>query len=133
MDTDFGSYLKEIKFEKHLKKLVSKLKNKKIIIYGAGSLFLYIKDNYDLSGLNIIGISDMKFREEDEGQVYQGYKIIQKDKIVNSNPDFVLIAVQNYLGLLENFMCNVFKDTKIKVGVLVKKPFWTVMKDIWLC
>ena len=114
-----------------LVKLNKKLKNKTIVIYGAGSLFKYAKENYDLSSLNIIGISDMKFTEDQEGQDWEGYKIVPKAKIVDYAPDYVLVATQNYLGLVENFICKEFKGTKIKVGVLFKKSLWEDLKTIW--
>ena len=56
MADDFKTYLKKINFDKYIKKLIKKLAGKKAIIYGCGSFFCYINDNYDLSGLNIIGI-----------------------------------------------------------------------------
>ena len=43
------------------KKLNKKLKGKTIVIYGSGLLFQKVLSNYDLSELNIIGISDRKF------------------------------------------------------------------------
>lgn len=132
MNAGLDKYLSEINFEKHLKKLKSRLKNKKIVVYGAGSLFLYIKDNYDLSEFNIIGISDKKFVDEEEGQDFSGFKIIPAGKIVDYKPDYVLISTQNYLGLLEQFVSDVFKDTKIKIAVLPKKPLWTIIKEIWM-
>ena len=85
-----------------------------------------------MSSLNIIGISDMKFTEEQEGQDWEGYKIVPKARIVDYAPDYVLVATQNYLGLVENFICIDFKGTKIKVGVLFKRPLIEVLKEIWL-
>lgn len=131
MAEDFETYLKKIKFSKHFKKLNSKLKNKTIIVYGSGSLFIYIKENFDLSNLNIIGISDMKFTPEQEGDDYLGYKIIPKNKIVDYKPDYVLIATQNYVPLIESFVCRELKDTDINVAALAKKPLFTVLKEIW--
>ena len=53
-------YLNTQEFDKILKKLSHKLKNKKIIVYGAGILFQTIVRDYDLSCLNIVGICDKK-------------------------------------------------------------------------
>ena len=55
------NYIAEFNFEKHLKYLEKKLKNKTIMLYGAGAFIETIKKYYDLSNLNIIGISDMRF------------------------------------------------------------------------
>ncbi len=129
--SDFESYLKEVNFEKYLKKLKTKLKNKKVIVYGSGSLFQFIKEKYDLSDINIIGISDMKFTDSQEGQDFLGYKIVPKLKMKSYEPDVVLIATLKYLSILEDFAINVFADTKIKIYPLVKYPLMQMLKDIW--
>ncbi len=131
MANDFKSYLEELNFKKQFEKLNKKLKGKTVILYGAGSLFQYIKENYDLTKLNIIGISDKKFSEEQEGEIYLDYKIIPFSNITNYNADYVLIATQNYIGIVENFVCNVFDKTKTKVKPLVKIPLLTLLREIW--
>ena len=132
MSEEFKKYLEKSKFDKYLLKLNKKLKDKKIVVYGAGSFFNYIKENYDLSKLNIIGISDLKFDEEQEGQECLGYKIIPKNKIASYNPDCVLVATLRYIGIIEDFELNLFKDTKIRVYPFVRMPFWNLVKQIWL-
>lgn len=124
-------YLKSVHFDKQLKKLNKKLKNKSVVIYGTGILFQKLKDNYDLSNLNIIGVSDRKFTEEQEGQEFLGYKIIPLDKIADYKPDYVLIATLKFLGIMDDFKNNVFRGTKIKVLPLVDKPFMTLLKEIF--
>ena len=47
--------------QKQIDKLAKKFKNKKVVIYGAGIYFQIIKNNFDISKLNIIGIADKKF------------------------------------------------------------------------
>ncbi len=131
MSEDFKTYLDSIKYEKYLKKLKNKLKNKKIIIYGTGSFFKYIKENYDFSGLNIIGISDMKFDEKDEGKDFLGYKMIPKNKIVSYNPDYILVATLKYISIVEDFEVNILNKTKIKVLPLARMPFLKLIKEIW--
>ena len=128
---EFEAYLKDIKFEKHLKKLKKKLANKTVVLYGGGLLFEYIKEHYDLSDINVIGISDKKFTKEDEDKEHLGYKIITADKIRSCNPDCILLGVQNYINLLEHFTCNVYRDTNIKILALAQKSFWTIIKEIW--
>ena len=123
-------YLKSVKFANQLKKLNKKMKNKTIIIYGAGILFQKIFDNYDLSNLNIIGISDRKFTLDKEGEAYFGYKIIPLDKIADYNPDCVLVSTQKFMDIIMSFRHNLFVRTKIKVLPLVDKPFITLLKEI---
>ena len=131
MTEDFATYLKKIKFEQYLRKLKKKIGSKKVIIYGSGSFFQYIREKYDLSYFNIIGISDMKFSIDDEGKNCLGYKIIPKDKIVEYNPDFVLIGTLEYIGILENFVINEFNGTKTKVYPLARIPLIDLIKEIW--
>lgn len=131
MGGDLKEHLEHIKFEKYLSKLNQKLKNKTVIIYGSGSLFQYIKEHYDLSKLNIIGISDMKFSQEQEGQDFSGYKIIPKNKMKDYNPDVVLVATLQYLGIIEDFEINVFDKTKTKVYPLARIPLWDLIREIW--
>ncbi len=132
MSEDFRTHLENIGFEKYLNKLKKKLKNKTSIIYGAGSFFKYINENYDLSDLNIIGISDMKFDENNEGNDFLGYKMIPKDKIVNYKPDYVLVTTLKYISIVEDFEINILNKTKIKVLPLAKLPILQLIKDIWM-
>ncbi len=131
MSGDLKKYLEHIKFEKYLDKLNKKLKNKTVIIYGSGSLFQYIQKNYDLSKLNIIGVSDMKFNSKQEGDDFLGYKIIPKDKMTSYKPDVVLVATLKYLGITEDFEINVFNKTKTKIYPLARIPLADLIKEIW--
>lgn len=131
MQEEFSSHLNHIKFEKYLDKLKNKLKNKSVIIYGSGSFFQYINKNYDLSALNIIGISDMKFSSEQQGEEYLGYKIIPKDKIIEFKPDCVIVATLKYISIIEDFEINYFDKTKIRVYPLARIPLLDLIKEIW--
>ena len=131
MSADLREHLEYIKFEKYLNKLNKKLKNKSVIIYGSGSLFQYIKEHYDLSKLNITGVSDMKFTPEMEGQEFLGYKIIPKDKMTQYNPDVVLVSTLKYVSIIEDFELNIFNKTKTRVYPLARIPFWDLVKEIW--
>lgn len=124
-------HLKKVKFDKYLNKLNKITKNKTVIIYGAGALFQTVNDKYDLSKFNIIGISDIKYNQSDEGKEFLGYKIIPKEKMADYNPDIVLIATLKYLGIMENFADKIFFGTKTKVYPLVKVPYWDLIKEIW--
>ena len=130
-DRNLFEYLEKNNFKKHLKNINKKLQNKSIVIYGAGILFEVIKNNYDLAGLNIIGISDRKFDENQEGHDFLGYKIIPFAKIASLNPDYVLVSVLKSLDIVEDFEENDFKGTKIKVRPLVKTSFVEILKEIW--
>ena len=72
---NFKSYLDGINFNSRFEKLKKKLKNKSVLIYGAGIFFQYINKNYDLSSLKITGICDKKFNYDARGY-YEGYKTL---------------------------------------------------------
>ncbi len=131
MSEEFKTHLDRINFEKYLSKLNKKLKNKTVVIYGAGAFFKYIKENYDLSNLNIVGISDMKFTNEEENTTFLGYKVILKEKLKEQNPDVVLVATLKYVSIIEDFEINYFDKTKTKVYPLAKIPLWDLIKEIW--
>lgn len=83
-------FLKKKNFQKRIDKLSKKYTGKKIMIYGAGRAFEAINENYDLSGLDIIGIADMKF---EQGREFMGYKTYEYDTFPGEKPDVVLIAM----------------------------------------
>lgn len=124
-------YLYEYKFEKTLPKLVKKLEGKSVVIYGAGVFFEAIKKYFDLSGLNIIGISDRKFEDHEENEEFLGYKVYAPGEIKYLNPDYVLVATKYYINIIEDLYYNTLHGTKIKIKPLMKKPFWTLFKEIW--
>lgn len=124
--------LKKYKFEKQLKKLDKKLKDKTVLIYGAGIFFKKIKDNYDLSNLNIIGISDKKFQLEQEGQEEYGIKIVPYDKIWELNPDVILIATLNTFNIYRSLKKEIKeKKLKNKLLPLVDKPFFDLLAEVF--
>lgn len=124
------TYLRQVKFDNQLKNLKRRLKNKTVIVYGAGLLFQEIVQNYDLSRLTIIGISDKKYKLEDEGKTNCGYKIIPCSKLSDYNPDYVLVATLKFVGLLQEIKKEYYKDKKTKVFPLVDKPFVELFKEI---
>ncbi len=121
-------YLKKIGFEKHLKKVTKKLKNKRIVLYGAGTFFKVIYDNYDLSELNVVAISDKKFEDHEENEEFCGYKVIAPQEIKAVNPDYILVSTLKFVRIIENFYADLFEGSKIKIKPLIKKP----LKELWL-
>ena len=85
--------LKNVNVQKQINKLAQKLKNKRIIIYGAGNYAKYIMNNFDLSKLNIIAISDKKFSHTTKTN--ELYKTIAPSEIKNENFDEIFTLLQN--------------------------------------
>ena len=125
------NYLSEQKFDKTLPKLIKKLQGKSVLLYGAGVYFELINAYYDLSGLNIIGIADKRFQESDECEYFLGYKTYRPGEIVDIKPDYVLVTTKYYIPLIENLYYKQIKGTGIKIKPLVKKSFWTLLREIW--
>lgn len=123
---ELKQYLKNIKFEKRVRYICKKYKNKKIVIYGVGKLFNVIKENYDISALNIIGVSDIKFYNDNEE--YLGYNTIAFQNIKKYNPDVILVGTLKYPSTVARFKYSDFVDTKIKIDSLLKIPFREVFE-----
>lgn len=84
------SYFKFSRQQKYINKLGKKLKNKKVVIYGAGTISEVLCQNYDLSPLNIIAFSDKKFKEKEK---YKNYDAIPPSEINSMQPDIILSAL----------------------------------------
>jgi len=88
------NFVKRKKFEKRLDKIIKKYKKKKVLIYGAGSLCESILNHYDLSNMNIVGIVDKQFVENDNTNFY-GYKTFNPNEIKNIDFDVMIYALLN--------------------------------------
>ena len=130
-EKDSFLYLEMFGFADNLKKLKHKIGDKKVVIYGAGVFFETIKKYYDLSALNIIGISDRKFEQHAENEKFLGYKVYSPSEIKDLKPDFVLVATKFCINVIENLYYNTLKGSKIKIKPLMKKPFKTLLREIW--
>ncbi len=104
-------YLKHANFE-----VPKNLSNKRVLIYGVGELFQCAYENYDFSGVNIIGVSDMRFNETTE---FMGFCAVSPDNITSLKPDVILVAIKEYKSLVKRFT-NQFPG--IEVLPLCKKP-----------
>ena len=124
MLTNLELYIEEIEYQKQLKHLEKKLKNKKIIIYGTGMLFELVKKKYDLSKFNIIGVADQKFTVEDK--TYLGYRIIPVNSVPNEKPDYLLVATLKYLQLIQILEKETYKNAKFKIMPLLEKKCYSV-------
>lgn len=124
--------LDKYKFKKQLKKLENKLKDKKILIYGSGIFFKKIQDNYDLSKLNIVAISDKKYSPEDEYKKDFGYNIVANARIFEQEIDYILIATLNTYNIYQSFKKRIVNEkSKIKVLPLVEKPFFDLLAEVF--
>jgi len=95
-------YLKSAKFKDQLAVLNKTLKDKKVLIYGAGILFETAYKNYDFSNLNIVGISDKKFEAEGSPKDFLGIKTYAPDEISSLNIDCILVSLKENLAVLNH-------------------------------
>ena len=66
-----------------IEKISKKLKNKKVIIYGTGKFFQFLKSKNVFSNWDVVGVCDNKYLPEDENLDCGGYRIIRHDNINN--------------------------------------------------
>lgn len=124
-------YLESFKFSKTLKQLKRKLKNKRVVIYGAGAFFQVIKKHFDISDINIIGISDKRFEEHANNQECLGYKVYAPSELRELAPDYVIVATKMYTNIIEDLYYDTLRHTKIKIKPLLKKNFRTLLNELW--
>lgn len=98
--------LKEKDFQKKLNKTIKKYKNKKVIIYGTGLICDIIFENFNLKELDIVSVSDKRYKDETEN--YRGIPSISPEKIAEQKPDIVLITIQDYLLAEDYFEQDLF-------------------------
>ena len=115
-------YLKKHNFEKKIEKLSKKLEGKSVVIYGSGLMFQEILASYDVSKLNVIGITDRKYLLEDEDRLDLGFKIIPYSKIFDIKSDVILIAVKCYKPIL-NMLKKIHPNREIIPLVPIKNDF----------
>ena len=123
-------YLLNFNFKENLEKLKKKVGDKKIVLYGACPFFQVIKKYYNLEGLNIIAIADKKFEDKPE-ETFEGYKAIAPSEVTNCNPDYLIVTTKFYVSIIDELLCTFLKKSKIQIKPLVKKPFWTLFKEVW--
>ena len=122
---------KELNFAKHYEKLCKKLYGKKVLLYGAGLMFDYFCQNYDLSKLNLAGIADKKF-EINNKTTYNDLKAVKITDLKNTEFGCILITTQ-YPVEIRNFIKHeIYAKTKCpKIYFLLNKPFVLYLEEIW--
>jgi len=131
MQTNFKEYLEKKKAQKSIDKIAKQFSDKKVILYGAGFFASDLLRNYDFSKLNIVGVADMKFQDDTEGDFY-GYKKVGPYDLLETDFDLLLLTtyddepVKDFLkdDLLEG------EEVKFKVKTLIKMSLWDYIKQV---
>lgn len=124
------NFLYKNKFNKTFPRLVKKLKNKKVVLYGAGIFLETINKYFDLTQLNIIGIADKKYSIVNNKEAFLGYKTYHPSEILDLKPDYVLISTKFYVSIFEFLHFDLLPGSNIKIKPLVQKNFVTLLKEI---
>ncbi len=127
--------LKKLNAQKQIKFLEKKYSGKRIVIYGAGKFYNVLKEEYDLSGLNVIAVSDKKFSEINEPVFDEGvgYNVIAPMLIYTLKPDIVLLCVQDDYFVEKDICENIFQQTghKFKYTPLFKRTLGQRIFQDW--
>lgn len=127
----YEEYLKKT----NLNKLICKLSQskKRVVLYGAGLFAQELISQYDLSSLNIVGISDKKFEDSDIEE-FEGYKAYKPSQLHLLEFDTILITLFEggyFKTVIEkaNFYKSL-KNKKVKL-VRIKKPEEDLLKNFF--
>lgn len=131
MKTDFKDYLAKNKAQKRIDKLAQKYTGKKVVLYGAGYFANDLLENYDLSKLNIVGVADLKFQNNDKGDFF-GYRKIGAYDLPDNDFDVILITTYNDEDVRDFFDDSLFEGIEIKFNVetLIRMGLFTYIKQI---
>ena len=105
------NYLEQNSVDKQIAKLAKKCKNKKVVFYGAGDFFYTLKENYDLSKFNVVGIADLKFTTNPEENKTNFPTLVPND-LKTADYDAIIITLLNDLPILNILDNKILKGTK---------------------
>lgn len=116
------TYFQEINAQKQIDKLSKKFRNKKIVLYGAGEYCKILKDNYDLSALNIVGICDKKFETFKEDD-YFDYKLLAPNDLKIFDFDVILVSILDDASTINYLEYKLLKKSPNK-----NKPVYSIVE-----
>ncbi len=123
-------FLKKYNIQKKINALEKKYKNKKVLLYGANDFSEYIFENYNLSMLDIIGITDKIF-QNNMPDSFKGFDCINPHNLKNERFDIILISdfeSQNAYKILDEEILYGTKYAKTEIRPLISFTF----KEIFL-
>ena len=130
--SDILKYFHEVNAQKQINKLAKKYKNKKIVVYGAGEYFRILKENFDLSNLNIIAIADKKFEISKENN-WTEYNPLTPEELKDYDYDMIMVALYDDISLCDYLEYQLLVNTKNenkKIISLIEPSFWYVIKTL---
>lgn len=125
-------YFKNVKAQRQLNRLARKCKNKRVVIYGAGEYFKILKDNFDLSKLNIVGIADKKF-ETNKPANFTEYTPLAPEELKDYDYDIILVALYDDVSLIDYLEYQLLIGTKNedkKILSIIEPTLWYIIKTL---
>ena len=119
-------YFKSVHAQRQINKLARKYKNKKIIIYGAGEYFQILKNNFDLSKLNIVGIADKKFETSKDSNPTP-YLALAPEELKDFDLDVILVALYDDTSLCDYLEYQLLLNTQNE-----DKPISSIIEPTFL-
>lgn len=99
-------------------------------VYGSKDINMLIKRYYNAAGIRISGITDNAASEDEFVQTDdETIKIEDLDNIINHDIDFIVVAIKQYIPVVES-LYEKFKDKKIKIRPLAAKPLLLLLKEL---
>ena len=89
-----NNILDKTNIKKRIEELAKKYNGMRFVIYGAGDYYTFIRDNFDLSVLNIVGISDKKF-ELSKSENPSEYIALTPEELKTFDFDAVIVVLRN--------------------------------------
>lgn len=129
--TNFKDYLQKKKAQQVIAKVAKQYQDKKIVLFGAGLFAGDLIRNYDLSALNIIGVSDRAFEDNCDGEYYD-YKKIMPSDLLKTDFDLLLVIFYDDTSVKEYLRKDLIqdKDVKFRVKSLIKLNLFEYIKAI---
>ena len=128
---DYKIFFEKHNAKKQLLRLENKLKNKRVVIYGAGLYSKALLENYDFSKFNIIGIVDRCF-ENNKQDLYMGYKTYVPEDLTTLDIDIILLSVYDVLKVwsyLKDELLVGTKNERVKILPIVHESVFEIIKD----
>ena len=119
-------YFKSVHAQRQINKLARKYKNKKIVIYGAGEYFQILKNNFDLSKLNIVGIADKKFETSKDSNP-TSYLALAPEELKDFDLDVILVALYDDTSLCDYLEYQLLLNTQNE-----DKPICSIIEPTFL-
>lgn len=89
---DYIKFFRKCGFEKRLKNLSRKYKDKKVLLYGNGIFFDALVDSYDLNSyFNVVGVSDIRYLNN-KPDTYKNFKVFAPYDFKNEDIDVVICS-----------------------------------------